>query len=48
MPLPSPGDLPYPEVEPNSLVSLVMAGRFFRTSTTITSAHSTDLLSGDS
>ena len=48
MPLPSPGDLPYPEVEPNSLVSLVMAGRFFSISTTIPSAHSTDLLSGDS
>ena len=29
-------------------VTLVMAGRFFSTSTTIPSAHSTELLSGDS
>ena len=29
LPLPSPGDLPDPEIEPDSLVSLTSAGRFF-------------------
>ena len=29
LPCPSPGDLPSPGIEPTSLVSLAMAGRFF-------------------
>ena len=31
LPFPSPGDLPDPEIEPASLVSLALAGRFFTT-----------------
>ena len=31
---PSPGDLPYPGIEPASPASLAPAGRFFSTSTT--------------
>ena len=31
LPLPSPGDLPNPGIEPVSLVSPVLAGRFFTT-----------------
>ena len=33
LPLPTPGDLPDPEIKPTSLVSSVLAGRFFTTST---------------
>ena len=31
LPFPPPGDLPDPEMEPESLVSLTLAGRFFIT-----------------
>ena len=31
LPFPSPGDLPYPGIQPESLVSPAMAGRFFTT-----------------
>ena len=31
LPFPSPGDLPYPGIEPTSLASLVSAGGFFAT-----------------
>ena len=31
LPFPSPGDLPYPSIEPLSLVSPVLAGGFFTT-----------------
>ena len=34
LPLPTPGDLPDPEIKPMSLVSSALAGRFFTTSTT--------------
>ena len=34
LPCPSPGDLPNPGVEPISLMSPALAGRFFTTSTT--------------
>ena len=34
MPVHSPGDLPNPGIEPTSLASPVLAGRFFTTSTT--------------
>ena len=34
LPFPSPGDLPYPGIEPVSLMSPALAGRFFTTSTT--------------
>ena len=34
LPLPSPGDLPNPGIEPWSLTSPALAGRFFTTSTT--------------
>ena len=34
LPCPSPGDLPYPRIEPKSLRSPALAGRFFTTSTT--------------
>ena len=34
LPCPSPGDLPHPGIEPESLVSPALAGRFFITSTT--------------
>ena len=34
LPCPSPGDLPDPGIEPMSLVSPTLAGRFFTTSTT--------------
>ena len=34
LPFPSPGDLPNPGVEPASLISLALAGRFFTTSVT--------------
>ena len=34
MPFPAPGDLPDPEIEPMSLMSPALAGRFFATSTT--------------
>jgi len=33
LPFPSPGDLPYPGLEPTSLASPVLVGRFFTTST---------------
>ena len=33
-PFPSPGDLPNPGIEPTSLTSPALAGRFFTTSTT--------------
>ena len=32
---PPPGDLPNPGIEPGSLISLALAGRFFTTSTTL-------------
>ena len=32
LPCPSPGDLPYPGIEPESLMSLALAGRVFTTS----------------
>ena len=34
LPCPPPGDLPYPGIEPVSLMSLALAGGFFTTSTT--------------
>ena len=34
LPCPSPGDLPNPEIEPASLLSPALAGRFFTTSAT--------------
>ena len=34
LPFPPPGDLPFPEFELASLMSLALAGRFFTTSTT--------------
>ena len=34
LPFPSPEDLPDPEIEPSSLVSLALAGGFFTASTT--------------
>ena len=34
MPFPTSGDLPNPEIEPMSLVSPALAGRFFTTSLT--------------
>ena len=34
LPSPSPGDLPYQEIEPMSLMSPALAGRFFTTSGT--------------
>jgi len=34
LPCPPPGDLPDPGVEPRSLTSLALAGRFFTSSTT--------------
>ena len=34
LPLPTPGDLPDPGIEPASLASLALAGTFFTTSTT--------------
>ena len=34
MPLPTPGDLPDPGIDPASLMSPVLAGRFFITSAT--------------
>ena len=39
LPCPPPGDLPNPEMEPMSLISLALAGRFFTTSATITYQH---------
>ena len=33
LPFPSPGDLPHPGIEPESLISPVLAGGFFMTST---------------
>ena len=35
LPFPSPGDFPDPEIEPTSLVSPALAGRFFNTSATL-------------
>ena len=35
LPFPPPGDLPDPEVEPESLTSPALAGGFFATSATI-------------
>ena len=35
LPFPSPGDLPGPGIDPASLTSLTLAGRFFTTSTTL-------------
>ena len=34
LPCPPPGDLPHPGIEPTSLMSPALAGRFFTTSTT--------------
>ena len=34
LPFPPPGDLPYPGIEPTSLMSPALAGRSFTTSTT--------------
>ena len=34
LPFPSPGDLPDPEIEPMSLMSPALAGRFFTASAT--------------
>ena len=34
LPFPTPGDLPYLKMEPKSLISPALAGRFFMTSTT--------------
>lgn len=36
VPFPAPGDLPDPGIEPSSLRSPALAGRFFTTSTTVT------------
>ena len=38
-PLPSPEDLPNPEIEPTFLVSPALAGRFFITSATCEATH---------
>ena len=35
LPFPSPGDLPNPGIEPTSLMSPPLAGRFFTTSATL-------------
>ena len=35
LPCPPPGDLPNPGIEPMSLISPALAGRFFTTSTTL-------------
>ena len=48
LPDPPPGDLPDPGIEPESPVSSALASGFFTTSTTIPSAHGTELISGDS
>ena len=34
LPFPSPGELPYPGIEPRSLASPALTGRFFTTSAT--------------
>ena len=39
MPCPPPGDLPDPRIEPVSLMSPELAGRFFTTSTTWEAGH---------
>ena len=39
LPLPSPGNLPEPGIEPTSLVSLALAGRLFTTSATWEAIH---------
>ena len=39
LPFPSPGNLPDPEMEPTSLVSPALAGRFFTTSATWEALH---------
>ena len=39
LPCPPPGDLPNPEIEPMSLISLALAGKFFTTSTIIIYQH---------
>ena len=39
LPCPSPGDLPDPGIEPTSLMSPALAGRFFTTSATIPELH---------
>ena len=40
---PPPGDLPYPGIEPVSLTSPALAGRFFTTSTTWEEELETDI-----
>ena len=42
LPFPSPGDLPDPGVEPTSLVSPALAGRFFTTSVTWEALHTAE------
>ena len=44
LPFPSPGDLPHPGIEPASLASPALAGRFFTTSATWEEAETTTLL----
>ena len=39
LPFPSPGDLPDPGIEPTSLLSYTLAGRFFTTSTSWEAPH---------
>ena len=39
LPCPPPGDLPHPGIEPVSLMSPELAGRFFTTSTTWEALH---------
>ena len=39
LPCPPPGDLPNPEIEPMSLTSSALAGRFFTTSATWEALH---------
>ena len=39
MPFPSPGELPDPGIEPESVVSLALAGGFFTTSATWEAPH---------
>ena len=39
LPFPTPGDLPDPGIEPASLLSSALAGRFFTTSDTLEALH---------
>ena len=47
LPFPSPGDLSDPGIEPTSLMSLALAGRFFTSSTTWEAPEITKSTDGD-